>query len=296
MRLVIHLGLHKTGSTWLQHLLNRNQPALAARGIWYSPQPGYPAHHHAAWRLLVGDTAPLGTMIAEARAADCQTLILSSEDLESVLVHSDLASAIEDCAAAAGATKVEWHAVLRDPGCCFESLYAQLQYHLFADPLEMFAEVMRRGVLFRPDPMPGENAAPFWFYCFDHAPLLERFVAARPGRRLFAHDYRDHDPFPGWRMLAGLGALDALTDQPDEHDRNRRLDPVAVANGYRARLAEAIDDPRLGQFVAPAIEAHLAVAAAGIERLAAAISHRFTPSHQAALAAHASNPPLAATG
>ena len=69
MKLIIHPGLHKTGSTYLQHVLNSNHAQLAARGGWYQQQAGYPAHHFAAWRMLLGDPKPLEEMVREAREA-----------------------------------------------------------------------------------------------------------------------------------------------------------------------------------------------------------------------------------
>ena len=58
MRLIVHLGFHKTASTHLQHLFNLNAESMAARGVWYQPQADYPAHHPAApslrpkWEIL----------------------------------------------------------------------------------------------------------------------------------------------------------------------------------------------------------------------------------------------------
>src|SRR3546814_8844165 len=57
MRLIVHMGLHKTGSTYLQHIFNDNHEALLGRGVYYQKQPGYPAHHFGAWDILRGDTS-----------------------------------------------------------------------------------------------------------------------------------------------------------------------------------------------------------------------------------------------
>jgi hypothetical protein len=83
MKLLVHIGLHKTGSTWLQQMLLDNRTALALAGFWYADTViGYPAHHPAADVLLVGDGAPLAEMVLDARRAGCHTVILSSENLE----------------------------------------------------------------------------------------------------------------------------------------------------------------------------------------------------------------------
>lgn len=138
MRLLVHMGLHKTGSTYLQHILNDNHEALKARGIYYSPQEGYPAHHHAAWAMLGNDMMPLIRMVADARSARCDTLILSSEDLEGLLLNPGLARSIAKAAEDLRIDHLSWHICLREPGAYFESLFAQLQHHVYADSLVLF--------------------------------------------------------------------------------------------------------------------------------------------------------------
>jgi len=52
-RLVLHVGLHKTGTTYLQNVLRANRAALAAQGVWV-PVPdvaGVPSATMAAWDL-----------------------------------------------------------------------------------------------------------------------------------------------------------------------------------------------------------------------------------------------------
>src|SRR3546814_10993658 len=66
----------------------------------------------------------------------------------------------------------------------------------------MFREVMKKGVLFMPEPHFFPGAAPYWFFLFDYAPFLRTFAA--PGRRLFLPDYADRTPYPGWRVIYRL--------------------------------------------------------------------------------------------
>ena len=47
MRLIVHMGFHKTASTHLQALMNANHAAMAERGVWYEPRQ-YAAHHDIA--------------------------------------------------------------------------------------------------------------------------------------------------------------------------------------------------------------------------------------------------------
>jgi hypothetical protein len=279
MRLIVHLGFHKTASTYLQHLLNGNARALTARGIWYDRQKFYPAHHQAAWALLAGDAMPLELMLRTARLSNCHTVILSSEDLEAIPFNPDIMATIEATAAALGVTELEWHIVVREPGAYFASLHAQLQHHVYADTLVMLREVLKKGMVFIPEPLAGEPGAPYWFYCFDHHGYIAAF-AARTAHRVVVHDYADADPYPGWRMIDRLGALDAIVKLPDAEGENRRMGADAVAAGYRARIADAI-----GADPSPAFEALLAANLAAVPEAAAIVGARFGDSYRAAVTA-----------
>src|SRR3546814_5872003 len=56
-----------------------------------------------------------------------------------------------------GFDEIEWHAVIREPGAYFESLHSQLSWHTYADSLTMFSEIMKKGVLFLPEPHYGDR-------------------------------------------------------------------------------------------------------------------------------------------
>lgn len=281
MRLIVHLGFHKTASTWLQHLLNDHHAELAGRGIWYERQPGYPAHHFAAWDLLLGDAGRFEKMLRDAAGNGCRDIILSSEDLEAIVYNPQVAELIEAAAAAHGVTAIEWHVALREPGAYFASLHAQLQHHVYADCVTMFTEVLRKGMLFVADPLPGERGTPYWCYCFDHHAALADFTAATR-HPVLVHDYADADPFPGWRLLDRIGALDAITRAPEAAGRNARLGPEIVVAGYRRRVADALGGD-LPDDVAAAVDACLTANLDAVPALARAIGERFAASHRAAI-------------
>src|SRR3546814_4104654 len=121
MRLIIHLGFHKTASTFLQQLLAANLDGLAARGFWYDPEGVCGAHHPIANPLLAGDPAPFAAMIERGRAASCHTILFSSENLEALPFVPEITALTEAAAAEAGIKTIEWHAVLREPGAYFRS-------------------------------------------------------------------------------------------------------------------------------------------------------------------------------
>lgn len=87
MQLVIHAGVHRTGTTSLQRALAQHRAGLTARGIVY---PGAETNHQAlAWALHRGQsgTAEVQRLVADAREAGARTVVLSGEDFT---IHRDL--------------------------------------------------------------------------------------------------------------------------------------------------------------------------------------------------------------
>ncbi len=92
-RLVLHLGLHKTASTWLQRQLLDQAPALRARGILVPqaglPGPefrpvrpgGFPGHQGLLAALRRGDEAPWAALGQEVAQSGCGTVVISCENM-----------------------------------------------------------------------------------------------------------------------------------------------------------------------------------------------------------------------
>lgn len=283
MRLIVHAGLHKSGSTYLQQIMNDNHAALRSRGVWYEEQAGYPAHHHAAWAMLRGDMAPLARMIVDAREAGCHTVILSSEDLEGAIFDHGTAAAIEATALAEGVSAIEWHMCLRDPGETFASLWSQLQYHVFADAPSLLHEAMRDGLVMILDPLRGADGTPFWCFCFDHLRYLTLF-AERSAWPLYLHDFRSMAPFPGWAILERAGVLDAIQTLPGEEAKNKRLTDNEVRDGYCARFLEGLPEGVDRQRLSAAIKEHVRRNIAAVPVYAEAVGDHFRPGMEEALA------------
>ncbi|QUL38114.1 hypothetical protein [Erythrobacter sp. JK5] len=282
MKLIIHPGLHKTGSTYLQHVLNDHHAQLAARGVWYQPQAAYPAHHDAAWRILQGDEEPLVAMIEAARSASCGTVILSSEDLEGALYDDRPLHAIDDAANQAEVGHIEWHVVLREPGAAFASLFAQLQHHIYSDAFQLFYDIMRRGFAHIAAPMPG-SGTPYWYYAFDHLADLER-LQKRSGAPVIAHDFTAGSVFPGSGLLERLGVVDAITELPGAAARNARPCRDDIIRGYVSRIAEALPDEGKQARITNGFLACLESGLDNIATYAEMVGDRYADSHRAALA------------
>ncbi len=85
-RLVLHIGVHKTGSTSVQNALAANAGLLARHGILYPKYPAAPAHvtnhNRLAWEIAEGviDLAKLREWAQSLAQKDAHTLIISAED------------------------------------------------------------------------------------------------------------------------------------------------------------------------------------------------------------------------
>jgi len=83
----IHIGIHKTGSTAIQHFLHHNHDALLNHGILY-PKVGLhgTGHHEIAWAAMRRDTAFCNGFMREfaRQALHCYAyrIVLSSEEFE----------------------------------------------------------------------------------------------------------------------------------------------------------------------------------------------------------------------
>jgi len=88
MRLIIHGGIHRTGSTALQKFLSGNRQLLARHGITYPFDTAN--HQRIAWDIFAGRLPgpKLVSLLQEATAGgDNQALLLSGEDFS---IHKDL--------------------------------------------------------------------------------------------------------------------------------------------------------------------------------------------------------------
>ncbi|MGQ0567159.1 MAG: glycosyltransferase [Gemmobacter sp.] len=93
VHLVLHLGMHKTGSTWLQRSLQDRRDDMHAAGVlfpltglappdWPAVRPdGFPGHLGLIAALRKGDDTVWTRLRAEVAAARCRTVILSCENM-----------------------------------------------------------------------------------------------------------------------------------------------------------------------------------------------------------------------
>lgn len=131
MRLIIHMGCHKTGTTSFQRTCAALVDVLEAAGVVYDTrgiQSG-PSHQHSGlvWEAALGDFSSFRSMIQAAQEKKgAHTLLISGEAFENCLVQVDLGRRFEEEARDCGIEQVQWIVVHRDPFDYFQSLYAQV--------------------------------------------------------------------------------------------------------------------------------------------------------------------------
>ena len=103
IRLAVHVGPHKTGSTSVQRALAAARETLAGLGVWYPPSlPGasWPDQHADAWILLRDRRCAdfdrwLDGCREEATKHGCDTLLISSENFHVPRTRRPLAKALD---------------------------------------------------------------------------------------------------------------------------------------------------------------------------------------------------------
>lgn len=107
MHVLVHIGLNKCGSTFIQNALDRARPTLKAARTYYPAQIGPPCQYGLSKAYGFGPDNPeiapqyVGHLVETAKAQDCSRMILSSEYLSlhrpdaaiklwaDLLVHTD---------------------------------------------------------------------------------------------------------------------------------------------------------------------------------------------------------------
>jgi hypothetical protein len=127
-RLIVHIGTHKTATSTLQALMERERAALAARGLCYPrtdrpPYPQHPKHNSLHLALTAGPAAVAAErviLMREFDAARAHTLVLSAEGLSTLP-----AEAVTGMRAFAEDFDIEIVCFLRRPDRFLESLWNQ---------------------------------------------------------------------------------------------------------------------------------------------------------------------------
>jgi len=206
--LIIHIGVHKTGSTAIQHFFWRHDEALRERGVLY-PRAGRPAdpqvhfgHHDVPWALTGSREAPAGTveeLRQEIAASPFQTVVISSEEFDR----------LDDRAVAALREALPWPARIvfyyRRQSAILQGAYG--------------TQVIAYG-----DLQPIDDYARDANLALDFTALAQRWAAAFGREAIVALPYR-RELFPGGNIVPHFLAATGLEDLPVPEDETFDYNP-----------------------------------------------------------------------
>ncbi len=233
---VLHVGMHKTGTTSLQTMIARNREHFAAQGLYY-PGTGQigvgDGQHNLAWELL-GDerfdpeAGSLADLADELREHRPPAVLISSEDLEYLHDKPDRLVVLRDLHEDLGySTRVV--ITLREPSEYLESLYYELVHQGRAGEFDTFVtEALERRGFFSPGGIE-----------LDYSRLIGGFAGVFGQQSLRVLPY-DHDDAVGPVLAACADALGIpLSPVPDWPRFNVRDDPerTGASDGHAAASA-----------------------------------------------------------
>ena len=175
MKLVIHIGLHKTGTTSFQNFLHFNRDSLLEAGVFY-PEMGEHESHWVIPNQIIRNNWDyvknyMKDSLSNARKANVNTVFISSEDFELFLFEGYLASKFENLVLDLGYSKIYWVSVLRNQWDYFNSIYSEmsknkvcLNYATAGEEILNFGEISMGTNVYR------------WRFAFDYDIIIQRFL------------------------------------------------------------------------------------------------------------------------
>lgn len=134
MKIVIHMGLHKTGTTTFQNFLHLNKKNLLKFGILY---PDIHENEDSHWQIpnqiLRNNWSYLESyfkfVFDTAIQKNASTVFVSSEGFAIMLTESFRIEKFESLLHKLGYQEINWECVLRNQWDYFNSLYAEMSKH-----------------------------------------------------------------------------------------------------------------------------------------------------------------------
>lgn len=221
MKLIVHVGPHKTGTSALQAFLNRNHAALRERGVWYRGWQGATNHTPLAAMFLHGrpEAGALVRRYLDEAAASCGTCIFSTE----LLARRDFdllpfLAAIESC-------QTTFVAYLRRPDDRKVSIFDQrVRQNSHTRPIDEMHHY---------DPTYRLNLAK-WAEAEGHAFVLAPYDRAQ---------WTNGNIFDDFLSMFGIES-DGLDSNLDRQDENRSLPPALTEVLRLANIVGLSSDAR----------------------------------------------------
>jgi hypothetical protein len=264
-RVVLHIGLHKTGTTYVQSVLRANRERLASMGILFPGGPGQPKHTFAVYDLF--GRRPRGT--GDDRIAgqwDAMTRLIAESELPVAMLSEEatsLASAAQARKAVRSFADAEVHVLVtvRDLGRVALSAW---QEDVKTDELWTWREYA--DALADPDARAKAPARGFWLRQ-DATAILDVWIQVVPADRVHVVTVPPAGSPPG-ELLRRIGSVvgfdpDGLAE-PDRWD-NVSVGPVGteLLRRMNARLHRRLNQRQYHDVVETDLAPILAGAGAG---------------------------------
>lgn len=239
MRLYLHAGLHKTGTSSFQFMLRSSASILAKEKV-FTPVLNNDANmYQVIYKAQNGQWDPLRHIlrILFKNVRRDGYVIFSAEDLENCLFDHQFALEIDKIARSEGFEEIKWVYVIRDQFSYFESLYAQLSKNGLLVRYDKMAEsIIKNGVYI------SEIEAFKWYFVFDYS-LLEVFKK-EVSRSVYVFNMQQFTSgFSGKILLDSLGvsssslaSINSVLEHNGKTVRNSRMSARDVERQYIARF------------------------------------------------------------
>lgn len=248
MKVIIHAGCAKNGSTAFQTLMARVGPSLASHGVYYPP--AILGHREFAERAYGDDYQWVGEAMAAARASGANTLLVSTEHFQNVLCQKVFGLGAALAFREGGAEEVRYVFSVRDPFDYFESIYAEAA-KWFPISFEQAANaVLEQGFYWT-----AWQAKVPVAYAFDYATVFAEFrqylAAVDPAIGVDCWDLSDFSRgFAGRRLLDKAGIPASVLDEIESAlasgqiaiDRNQRrsAEDIEIFHAQQFLYGEAV--------------------------------------------------------
>lgn len=273
--LIVHCGLHKTGTTALQNFLLANRETLKAQGVLY-PQTGVPqglsGQHNLAWemardRRYRSEAGNLDALFAEI-AGFSGRVVLSSEEFETSIQHPDRWARVMARTEASGLA-VHIVVYVREVSAQLRSVYLQKLRSGFGQEFALAARLAL------------EQGSLRWLdgqICFSR-PAMEKALGAIEGARV---SFRSYETLAGGSTVTDFCDWLGLGDvawKVVEAERSNLSDPVHVAllRFLHARVPEPPEQREAFEDFVRATLPDEDMALVVPERLRTVLSARLTP-------------------
>ncbi|AIQ97821.1 hypothetical protein [Prochlorococcus sp. MIT 0801] len=192
MKIYIHAGTHKTATTSFQKLCFIKKEDLCEQGLFipefkdkskiinFAQSRGMKVydlsiqHNFLAWYLQLKEIDEIKEFLinayVNAKRKKCNSILISAEDFENILVDEYMANYFESISKEVGFSEIEWIFVKRNSFNYLKSLYSELsKYGLILEFYQLYKIIMTNGYY---------RVSNHWYsniYIFDLINLIERF-------------------------------------------------------------------------------------------------------------------------